>query len=141
MLSGAFGHLFTSSHVLDEAVTLTRSRTGRHGDARRVADRILGGGDSPDATELLVVTRDDFGASLDAFDRYRDHTLSFTDATSVALMDAHGIDALLSFDDDFDGVVDRLAPGELEGSSCALPGGTNDTADGLPPARLIGVRG
>lgn len=110
MLTGVVGRLFTSSHVLDEAITLTRTRSGRYEDARRIADRILGVGDYPDDTELLVVTREDLMAGMEAFERYRDHPLSFTEATTVALMDEHDIDHLLSFDDDFDGIVDRLDP-------------------------------
>jgi predicted nucleic acid-binding protein len=32
---------------------------------------------------------------------------------SVAMIEHHDIDTVLSFDDDFDGVVDRLAPERL----------------------------
>jgi predicted nucleic acid-binding protein len=39
--------------------------------------------------------------------------LSFTDATTVALVERHGIDAVLSFDDDFDGIVERVDPADL----------------------------
>jgi predicted nucleic acid-binding protein len=113
LVSGRYGSIFTSDHVLDEAVTLTRSRTGSYDDSRRIADRILGVDEFPDATELLFVDEGGLEDALDAFDRYRDHPLSFTDATTVALMDDHEIDHLLSFDDDFDGIVDRLDPASL----------------------------
>ena len=36
--------------------------------------------------------------------------MSFTDATTVALAERRGIDRVLSFDDDFDGIVPRLDP-------------------------------
>jgi hypothetical protein len=32
---------------------------------------------------------------------------------TVAMVEHHDIDAVVSFDDDFDGVVDRLAPASL----------------------------
>lgn len=112
MNSGRYGRLYTSEYVYDEAVTLVRSHRG-YREAKVVGDRILGVGEFPAVFDLLTVTRENFELALDAFDRYRDHPLSFTDATTVALMDEHAIDHLLSFDDDFDGVVDRLEPGSL----------------------------
>lgn len=110
--SGRFGRPYTSEYVFDEAVTLVRSHRG-YREARVAANRILGAAEFPSVYEVLTVTTDDFEAALDTFDRYRDHPLSITDATTVALMDQHGIDHLLSFDDDFDGIVDRLEPKEL----------------------------
>jgi len=45
------------------------------------------------------------------FRRYDDHDLSFTDASIVALCESRGIDGLLSFDTDFDGLIERIEPG------------------------------
>jgi predicted nucleic acid-binding protein len=110
--TGRFGRPYTSEYVFDEAVTLVRAHRDFR-EARVVANRILGAADFPAVYEVLWVTEDGFEAAMEAFDRYRDHSLSFTDATTVALMADHDVDQLLSFDDDFDGIVDRLAPGEL----------------------------
>jgi predicted nucleic acid-binding protein len=52
-------------------------------------------------------------ASTTPYERYDDHEFSFTDAMTVAMVEHHDVDAVLSFDDDFDGVVDRLAPETL----------------------------
>jgi len=60
--------------------------------------------------ELLFVTGDQFEQTVRAFERYDDHELSFTDASLIALADDQGIDAVLSFDDDFDGLVDQIDP-------------------------------
>jgi len=114
--SGQFGRLYTSDYVYDEAVTLVRSHRGLR-EATVVGDRVLGRGEFPAAYDLLPVTPEDFQTALEVFDTYRDHPLSFTDATTITLMDAHGIDALLSFDSDFDGVVDRLDPGDVSADS------------------------
>jgi predicted nucleic acid-binding protein len=108
--SGRYGRLYTSEYVFDEAVTLVRSQRG-YAEAKTVGDRILGVGEFPAAYDLLTVREGDFEAALDVFEIYRDHPLSFTDATTIALMEAHRIDALLSFDSDFDGIVERLYPG------------------------------
>nr|WP_281244049.1 PIN domain-containing protein [Halobiforma haloterrestris] len=51
-----------------------------------------------------------FDDAVDLFERYDDQALSFTDATTVALCRRHGIDAVMSFDDDFDGIVERIDP-------------------------------
>lgn len=110
VLTGSYGTVYTSDYVYDETVTLVRSRTGAFDEAKAVGDRILGRGAYPEAVEILLVDRDVFEAALGVFERYHDHGLSFTDATTIALIERRNIDTLLSFDDDFDGIVDRLDP-------------------------------
>jgi predicted nucleic acid-binding protein len=65
----------------------------------------------PALFELIHVNPDDVHAALETFRDCDDHDLSFTDATIVALCETRGIDAVLSFDTDFDGLVDRIEPG------------------------------
>lgn len=113
VLEGTYGKPYTSDYVVDEAVTLTLRRTGRHEQATTVANRIRGRSDFPDAYELLLVDRDSFERAVDLFGRYADQALSFTDAATVALVRDRGIDAVLSFDDDFDGIVGRIDPAEV----------------------------
>ena len=64
----------------------------------------------PSVYELLRVSNTGFADSVDIFERYDDQELSFTDATTVALCDRYDIESVLSFDDDFDGLVDRIDP-------------------------------
>lgn len=111
LLDGAYGQPYTNDYVLDETVTLTRTRTGSFEAADTVAKRILGEEPFPHVFETIQVEPDDVRASLAAFRRYDDHDLSFTDATLVAQCESRGIDAVLSFDADFDGLVDRVEPG------------------------------
>ena len=59
---------------------------------------------------MLHVSAAVFADAVTVFERYDDQDLSFTDATTVALVERHGIDQVLSFDDDFDGVVHRTEP-------------------------------
>lgn len=51
-----------------------------------------------------------FDDAIRILPRSPDRALSFTDATTVALVRARGIDHVLSFDDDLDGLVDRVDP-------------------------------
>lgn len=112
LLDGRYGQPYTSDYVLDEAVTLTRVRTGSFDAANTIADRILGDGKFPDVFETINLGPDGVRASLETFRRYDDHDLSFTDATIVHLCESRDIDGVLSFDDDFDGLVERVAPTE-----------------------------
>ena len=111
-VTGRHGQLYTSDYVYDEAVTLTLSRTGRPDLARTLGDRIVGG-DSPKLFEALYIGEQTFETSRELFERYSDHELSFTDATTVALLEMDDIDSVLSFNDDFDGIVDRTDPAEI----------------------------
>lgn len=110
LLEGAYGKPYTSDYVLDETVTLARVRTGSFEAADTVARRILGEGSFPRVFDLLHVGPDAVREALETFRKYDDHELSFTDATTVALCEARDIDAVLSFDADFDGIVQRVEP-------------------------------
>jgi hypothetical protein len=110
---GEFGTPFTSDYVYDEAVTLTRSRSGRFDAAKTLGERMRGAGQFPDVFSFLRVTPALFADAVDVFERYDDQSLSFTDATTVALVRHHDVDAVLSFDDDFDGLVERTDPRDL----------------------------
>lgn len=110
-----YGKTVTSEYVYDETVTLTRQRTGDTDLALAVGNRIrsLEDGETPTGPTILFSTRPLFDTAVDTFDRFSDRSLSFTDAMTIAMVDYHDIDAVLSFDDDFDGIVDRLEPGLL----------------------------
>ncbi len=105
-----FGHPYISDYIFDEGLTLTRTRTNSHTAATRLSDRLRGQDPYPHVYDLLQVTTAVFTDALTVFDGYDDHPLSFTDATSVALIDRHGLDGILSFDDDFDGITSRIDP-------------------------------
>jgi hypothetical protein len=111
LLAGEYGQPYTSDYVLDETVTLVRVRTGSFDAADTVARRILGEDPFPNVFETIHVGPDDVRSSLGTFRRYGDQELSFTDASSIHLCDSRGIDSVLSFDDDFDGLVKRVDPG------------------------------
>ena len=114
VFDGTFGHVFTSDYVYDETVTLVRARTGRFTEAWTVGCRMLGDDGFPSVVEMVYVSETVFEHAIETFERYRDHSLSFTDATTIALVDHHDIDAVLSFDDDFDGIVNRLDPADVD---------------------------
>ena len=110
LLEGKYGQPYTSDYVLDETVTLTRVRTGSFDAADTVASRILGEDPFPNVFEIIHVEPDDVRASMETFRKYTDQELSFTDASSIHLCESRDFDAVLSFDADFDGLVERIEP-------------------------------
>lgn len=110
---GAWGHAFTSDHVFGESVTLTRARMKSHAHVHTIVNRILGRDPHPHVFDLLTVTGPVFRDAVRIVETYQDKALSFTDATTIALVQRRGIDRVLSFDQDFDGIVPRLDPRTL----------------------------
>ncbi len=108
VLDGTYGHPYTSDYVLDEAVTLTRARTNSVDDADAIANRIRGSDPYPSIVKLIYITPELVAAALETFRRYDDHNLSFTDALIVAICKKRDIDAVASFDSDFDGLIKRV---------------------------------
>lgn len=110
VLTGEYGRPYTSDYVHDEAVTPTFRRTGDHEQAAEIGRRVRGAGTYPSVFELLHVAPSAFDDAVDCFERYADLELSFTDASTIALVEGDDVDHVLSFDDDFDGLVDRIDP-------------------------------
>jgi predicted nucleic acid-binding protein len=110
-LKGEYGQPYVTDYVYDETVTLTRRRMEGFEDAKTVSDRILG----TDALKLVRIERRYFEKAVDVFESYSDQSLSFTDASTVAVVEERDMDYVLSFDDDFDGVLDRLDPRSVDG--------------------------
>ena len=110
--SPEYGHVMTSDYIYDEAVTLTQRRTGDIDAGLEIGRRIRGEG-YPSAIELLHSSETLFDRAVAIQEEYAEHRLSFTDAMTVAHVEHHDIDSVLSFDDDFDGVVTRLVPSTL----------------------------
>jgi predicted nucleic acid-binding protein len=82
-------------------------------DAIELGRRIRGAGTYPEGIDLLHPSREQFAEATALFEEYADQDLSFTDVLTVVLVEQHDVDSVLSFDDDFDGIVDRLAPGSI----------------------------
>ena len=109
---GEFGQPYVSDYIYDEAVTLTLKRSDVEA-AKVLGKRIRGVDPYPTTYEMRSISAAVFADAVSVFERYDDQQLSFTDASTVALCERHAIDAVVSFDDDFDGVVDRIKPRSL----------------------------
>ena len=110
VLAGEYGQPYVTEYIFDEVVTLTAARTGSHETAVDVGLRLLGRDPYPETFQFLTVNSDVFETSWSLFSEYDDQDLSFTDAVTIACMRHREIDQVVSFDDDFDGLVSRLEP-------------------------------
>jgi len=113
VFDGRFGQPYVSDYIYDEVITLTLKRSGSHAAATALGRRIRGVDPYPNVYEWLRVSSAVFADAIEVFERFDDQRLSFTDVTTVALTDRYDIDHVLSFDDDFDGLVDRLDPASM----------------------------
>ncbi len=103
-LTGNFGRLCTSDYIIDEAITTLLVRTRKHQLAVELSNYLI---ESPRMTKLTV-DHDVFTAAWTKFKAFQDKGLSFTDCTSLALAERHGIKQIMSFDCGFDGLTQRI---------------------------------
>jgi predicted nucleic acid-binding protein len=103
-LKGEFGRLYTSDYVVDEAITTALVRTKRHELAVDLGKYII---ESPRITKVWV-GEDSFSKAWIKFGVLKDKPLSFTDCTSITLIEKSGIKQIMSFDCGFDGLISRI---------------------------------
>jgi hypothetical protein len=106
IMRGRYGISYTSDYIFNEAVTYTLMKTKDIGKALDVGRLILGDGELPRFTHILFVDRGTFNKAWEIFLKY--DRLSFTDCTSIALINEYEINYIASFDSGFDGIVARL---------------------------------
>lgn len=70
---------------------------------------ILGGSKILPFVVMLGVSSEIFSESWKIFVKYVAKGLSFTDCTSITLIKSRGIENIMSFDRDFDGLVPRIS--------------------------------
>lgn len=108
LAEGEFGAAYTSDYVFDEAVTVALVRTGRPESAIAIGRMILGETTEPFLT-LLRVGETEFREAWRLFSQHSDRGLSFTDCTTITLTKSRGLDRIISFDSDFNGVKTRIS--------------------------------
>jgi predicted nucleic acid-binding protein len=104
-LKAEFGIINTSDYVVDEALTTALARTRNHQIALNTGRYII---NSP-RIETIPISQEDFNLAWSKFQSIRGRFLSFTDCTSLALMERRGIRQIMSFDSDFDGLAERIS--------------------------------
>ncbi len=110
VMDNKYGIAFTSNAVFDEAVTFALYKTGNVKKAFEIRDLIFGNEkeDVPQFMNLLFVDKEVLNKGWNIFVKYADKKLSFTDCTTIELMNSREIEYLASFDGGFDGIVARV---------------------------------
>ena len=97
--------LLTTNFVIDETLTLMRSRLG-HAAAVQFGETLY----ASQLVTTLAVTAEDERRAFELFKRHDDQVWSFTDCTSFTVMRRLGLQAALSLDDDFRQARFRVLP-------------------------------
>ncbi len=103
-LTRKLGRIYTSDYIIDEAITIIMVRTKQHNLAAELGKYLI---ESPRITKLNVDS-DTFAEAWRIFQNLKDKFLSFTDCTSLALLEKHRLNQIMSFDHGFDGLTKRI---------------------------------
>lgn len=108
MLSGEFGIRFTISEVFSEAATLIYRRTKSKEIVKRAWDVMY----SSDHAwgQMVIIGKDDIVKAWEIFQKFASpkESLSFVDCLLIAIAQSLGVPTIMSFDDEFDGILDRI---------------------------------
>ena len=88
---------YTSDYVIDESITLVKTRLKNHLVATTLAEELL----SEKAARLIYVAPRYLPRALEIYKKYSDQQFSFTDCTSFAIMESLNIVEALAFDRHF----------------------------------------
>lgn len=113
-VEGRHGRVVATRDVVVETLTLLLARGLPRSAAREFA-ALVGLEADTSLPQLAAVLDVGTAGSREAWRLFRRHYedkgLSFTDCTSLATVRRKGIDALASFDEGFDGLVERISTG------------------------------
>jgi len=91
--------------VIDEAVSTALVRTRKYELAQDLGSHII----SSARITKIFVNEEIFQNAWKKFVALKEKALSFTDCTSLAIMETKKIKQILSFDSDFDGLTKRIS--------------------------------
>ena len=98
IIAGKSGDVFISDYIFDETVTVTFVKSH---DLRKA---ILVGTNLQDSAEMLKVDEKHLEEAWKLFKGQKDTKFSFTDCTTLVLMEKEGIKNIATFDRDFNNV-------------------------------------
>ncbi|MEA1906867.1 MAG: PIN domain-containing protein [Euryarchaeota archaeon] len=98
-----FGSIFTTDFIYDETLTLAMVRTGNKNVAKDISEVML----SP-RIEMIIIDNTILNKARELFFRLFDKRVSFTDATTMAVMQQENIGKIITFDSHFKGMFEVL---------------------------------
>ena len=100
-MHGKYGKIYVSDYIFDELATLLLVRSKRKDISVDYGESIL----TSRFIEMVHVDGGTFKRAWEIFRQYDNLALSFTDCTSIALMENLRIENIISFDLEFDAVA------------------------------------
>ncbi len=107
LIDGVHGHRVTLDYVLDEAITITWVRTKNKQQVENIYELING---NNSIFDLRLIDMDLINDSWINYIKYFSpkKPISFTDSMLISYAKKYGISKIVSFDDEFDGILDRV---------------------------------
>ncbi len=101
-LKGEFSTIYTTDYIYDESLTLAVVRTGNKNIATDISNVI-----SSPRIEMIIIDETILKQATTLFFKFFDKRISFTDATTMAVMQRDEIDKIITFDAHFKGMLDE----------------------------------
>ena len=105
---GTYGRAFVTDYVLAEVLNYAVSRSRNPRVPEQIAADLLGEQGEP-WLDFVRIDDQTWRAARDRFRLLSLAGLSFTDCTSIAFVDRHRLDGILSFDSGFDRAIPRMS--------------------------------
>ena len=102
-LKGEFGSIFTSDYIYDETLTLAMVRTGNKDVIKDISDVILSS-----HIEMFIIDVVILEKAKDLFFQLFDKRISFTDASTMVVMQQENVGKIITFDSHFNGMFEVL---------------------------------
>ncbi len=102
IVNGEYGSALTSDYIYSEALTLVLKRTKRC-DVALNTSAVFSRGTSKKWLNLIKITTELSNVALENFRRYCEEDMSFTDCTSLAILEKYGLGRMATFDQHFKG--------------------------------------
>jgi predicted nucleic acid-binding protein len=95
IIRGKFGGTFISDYIFDETITVTFGRT------KKLQKAVLVGNQLKASSKILKVNEKVFNKAWEIFKKQKETHFSFTDCTTIVIMDENKIKNIATFDEDF----------------------------------------
>jgi len=100
-----YGQVFTSDYIFAEVMTLLIMRTNNHKLVYEYGNSIL----LSDIIDIIKVNDNIFESAWEKFGKFKDKLLSFTDCTTLAVMEEMNIVKIMTFDKHFEGIEPKVS--------------------------------
>ena len=95
IIEGKFSKIIISDYIFDETITVTFSKT------KELQKAVLVGTNLRESVEIIKIDEEIFNSAWNLFKNQKETMFSFTDCTTLALMEKENIKNIATFDKDF----------------------------------------